>query len=161
MSRNASAHLLRPALAVLLITALGACATINGEATQTLQVQTVDSADRPIEGMRCHASNAYADYFGDSPMLNLTVRRSSSDLKIECRRGDQVAHATAVSRGRALDAAAVLLPGGTAYLVIDHITGYKYAYPSWLRLRVGQNLVFDANDELAGHPTPGLQAEMR
>jgi hypothetical protein len=153
-------RLLRAALPLLAAAGLGACATINGEPTQLIQVQTVDAADHPIEGMRCHVFNAYADYYGDSPMFNLNVRRSSSDLHIECRRGDQVAQATAISRGRALNAASVLLPGGTAYVVIDHLTGYKYAYPSWLRLHVGQHLVFDAYDDLAGHPTPGLQAEM-
>jgi hypothetical protein len=150
--------LLVAAIAVSL--ALGGCATVTGSPTQPISIHTVDANDRPIEGMRCRVINGAAEYFGTSPMYDLQVRRASSDLDIECRRGALVARGTAVSRGSAAGAAAkVLLPGGTASLVIDHVSGYRYAYPSTLRLRVGQHLVFDASDDALGRPSRGIQVD--
>jgi hypothetical protein len=156
-SRAVRTLLLVAAIAASL--ALGGCATVTGSPTQSISIHTVDANDRPIEGMRCRVVNGSAEYFGTSPMHDLQVRRSSSDLDIECRRGALVARGTAVSRGSAAGAAAkVLLPGGTASLVIDHVSGYRYAYPSALRLRVGQHLVFDASDD-AVRPSRGIQVD--
>jgi hypothetical protein len=134
------------------------CATVTGTADQSIQIRTVDAADRPVAGLRCHASNAMADYYGSSPMIDLRVRRSSSDLLIECKGHGMVARGTAVSRGSAAALAATILPGGTAMLMIDYISGYSLAYPSWIQLRIGQDLVFDASNDVAGQPTRGLQA---
>ncbi len=140
--------------------ALGGCATMTGTATQSISIHTVDASDRPIEGMKCRVVNGSAEYFGTSPMYDLQVRRSSSDLDIECRRGPLVARGTAVSRGSAATAAIkALLPGGTASLIVDHVSGYRYAYPSTMRLRVGQHLVFDASDDALGRPTRGVQVD--
>jgi hypothetical protein len=137
--------------------ALAGCATVTGTPNQSISIQTVDALDRPITGMRCHAVNASAEYFGDSPMRDLRVRRSSSDLEIECHRGSLVARGTAVSRGSVVDGAfKALLPGGTAMLAIDHLSGYRYAYPETIRLRVGENLVFDADRQGPGVPAPGI-----
>jgi len=142
---------------------LGACATITGDPTQVVHIETLDEHGRPIEGMRCHATNASSDYFGDSPMFNLEVHRSASDLKIACRLGDRIAEGTAVSRsglrGGVTGVADLLVPGGSAYVVIDHLTGYRYTYPSWVRLQIGQKRVFDAGDDVAGRPVPASRSE--
>jgi hypothetical protein len=153
----------RPLVPALLAAALplGGCATLCGDADQAIHIQTVDANDRTVSGMRCHVSNAVSDYFGDSPMVDLRVRRSSSDLVVECRSRGQVAQATAVSRGHidpAFAVASAVLPGGAAAFVIDRISGKSYTYPSWIRLQVGRSLVFDANDSVAGQPTRALQA---
>ncbi len=140
--------------------ACGGCATVTGTPTQSIDIHTVDADDRPIEGMRCRVINGSSEYFGTSPMYGLQVRRSATDLDIECRRGALVARGTAVSRGSAAGAAVkALLPGGTASLAIDHISGYRYAYPSALRLRVGQHLVFDASNDVLGRPSHGNQVD--
>jgi hypothetical protein len=140
--------------------ALGGCATINGTPTQSISIHTVDANDRPIEGMKCRVTNGAGEYFGTSPMYDLQVRRSASDLTIECRRGALLARATAVSRGSGVaDAVRAALPGGTAALLVDHVTGYRYAYPSAMRLRVGQHLVFDASDDALGRPSRGIQVD--
>ena len=41
-------------------------------------------------------------------------------------------------------------------MVLDHLTGYMYAYPRWVRLQVGTDMVFDRRDEKDRGPTPGL-----
>ncbi len=141
--------------------ALAGCATVTGTANQGLDIHVVDASDRPVGGMRCHVTNASAEYFGDAPMRDLQVRRSSSDLVIECHRGSLIARGTAVSRGSVVDGAVkALRPGGTAMLAIDHLSGYRYAYPGWIQLRVGENLVFDADRQIAGRPAPGLIADV-
>jgi hypothetical protein len=141
------------------IALLGACATLTGDPTQILQIETVDERGQVIEGMRCHLSNYSSDYFGDSPMYTLEVHRSASNLQIACRLGNRIAEGTAVSRGGVRGAAAMLLPGGTAYMVIDHLTGYRYTYPTWMRLQIGQKLVFDASDDISGKPVPGVRTD--
>jgi len=166
-SRPATAIPIRRAsvigLAVIQVALLGACATITGDPTQVVHVETLDEQGQPIEGMRCHLSNASSEYFGDSPMFNLEVHRSASDLKIDCRRGDRIAEGTAVSRsglrGGITGAANLVLPGGSAYMVIDHLTGYRYAYPTWVRVQIGRKLVFDASDQVDGKPVPALHQE--
>jgi hypothetical protein len=152
-----TSRLLQKLALALAALAAGGCATIGGNPLQDVSIQTVDAGDRPIAGMRCHAVNGAAEYFGNSPMFNLEVRRSASDLEIECRRGNLVARGTAVSRGKGLLAG--VLPGGTAAIVIDHISGYRYSYPSWIQLRVGEHLVFDASDDTFSRPVRGLQAD--
>jgi hypothetical protein len=147
------------AIAGAQVALLGACATLTGDPTQVLQIETVDEHGRVVEGMRCHLSNASSEYFGDSPMFGLEVHRSASDLQIACHLGNRVAQGTAVSRGGVRGAANMLLPGGTAYMMIDHLTGYRYTYPTWLRLQVGQKLVFDASDDVSGKPVPGVRAD--
>jgi hypothetical protein len=148
-------------LASVLAAMLGGCATVTGDPTQTVHIETLDERGRPIEGMRCQVRNDSAEYFGDSPMFGLEVRRSSSDLKIRCRLGDRVAEATAVSRsglrGGITGAVNLMMPGGSGLMVIDHLTGYRYAYPAWVRLQIGQKLVFDASDDVDGQPTASVR----
>jgi len=137
---------------------LGGCATITGDGTQIVHIETLDENGHPVEGMRCHASNASSDYFGDSPMFDLEVHRSASDLKVSCRLGERVAEGKAVSRsglrGGITGVANLVMPGGSGLMVIDHLTGYRYTYPSWIRLQIGRNLVFDASDQVADQPVP-------
>jgi hypothetical protein len=141
--------------------ALAGCATMTGTPTQGVDIQVVDALDQPVSGMRCRVSNASADYFGDTPMRSLQVRRSSSDLQIECHRGSLIARGTAVSRGSVVDGAVkALLPGGTAMFAVDHLSGYRYAYPNWIRLHVGEHLVFDADRQVPGQPAQGLLADV-
>lgn len=119
------------------------CATVTGEPTQRVSIYAVDAAGRPLTGLRCHVSNDSADYIGDTPLRDLPVRRSASDLEIECRRGALLARGTAVSRGGS--SLQGVLPGGGALIAFDHLTGYRYAYPSEIQLRAGEHLVFDGS----------------
>ena len=148
------------ASAALAASLLSGCATITGESTQVIHVMTFDARGNSVEGLRCKVSNGSEAYFGNSPMFGLEVRRSSSDLEIRCQGGPMSARGTAVSRGSKAGALAkAVLPGGTASTVVDHMTGYRYSYPIEVRLRVGQHLVFDANDDAPGRPNKGVLAD--
>jgi hypothetical protein len=150
---------LRVALAVLAVLGVSGCATVTGEATQAINIQTVDAQGRPIDGMACRIVNGSAEYMGDTPLFGLRVRRSSTPLVAECKRqGYPVARALIVSRANLASGstAQLLLPGGTSMLVIDHFSGYMYSYPRWIRAQVGADMIFDRNDERGLLPTPGV-----
>lgn len=148
---------LRATLLTLTTLLAGGCATVSGNATQPISIQTVDAQGRVIEGMSCRVNNPSAQYVGDSPMFDLKVRRSSMPLVIECRgEGRPMARAVLVPRADTAMAAQLLLPGGSSLMVIDHVTGFMYAYPRWVRLQAGADMVFDRRDERNRDPTPGL-----
>ncbi len=107
--------------------------------------------------MACRLSNGDGEYLGDSPMFDLNVRRSSLPLVVECRAdGRPLARAVLVSRADDMKPAQLLLPGGSSMMVIDHVTGFMYAYPRWIRVQAGADMVFDRRDERGRNPTPGL-----
>jgi hypothetical protein len=133
------------------------CATLNGNSLQTIHLQTVDAQGQPVLDMSCRLSNDAATYVGMTPLFNMQVRRSALPLTIECQRpGFAMARAVLMPRADYSSAAQLLLPGGTSFMVVDHFTGYMYAYPSWVRLQVGADMVFDQRDDIARKPTPGV-----
>lgn len=150
-------ELLRVAVLACIAVLASGCATVNGDSTQPISIQTVDSQGRIIEGMSCRVSNDAGEYVGDSPMFDLKVRRSSMPLLVECRAdGRPMARGVLMPRADSMVAAQMLLPGGSTLMVIDHLTGFMYAYPRWIRLQAGADMVFDRRDERSRAPTPGL-----
>jgi len=151
------------ATGILIIASTG-CATITGSSTQTIELTTVDARDRPVRGMTCTLTHGPGSYVVDTPAIDLEIRRSSSDLEIDCRRGSQVARGTVVSRGDSAMAHS-FIPGGSIATLVDYATGAMYTYPSPLRLRIGQHLKFEAGGEAkasvvatVGDPPPGKGA---
>ena len=143
-----------------LIFALTGCATLTGSSTQTIEVTTVDARDRAVRGMTCTLTHGPGSYVVDSPATGLEIKRSSSDLEIECRRGSQLARGTVVPRAESAIAHS-FIPGGSIATLVDYATGAMYTYPSPLRLRIGQHLRFEAGGEAratvvatVGDPTP-------
>ena len=135
----------RVATATLLL-GLAGCATLTGSSTQTLTLTTVDTKDRPVRGMTCTISYAAGTYVFDTPVTDLEVRRSASDMQIECRRGSQIAKATVISRGDSAMAHS-FIPGGSVATLIDYASGAMYTYPSPLKLKIGQHLKFESGGE--------------
>lgn len=134
------------AATVSLLLGLTGCATLTGSSTQTLTVSTVDAKDRPVRGMTCTISYTAGTYVFDTPVTDLEVRRSASDMQIECRRGSQIAKATVISRGESAMAHS-FIPGGSVATMIDYATGAMYTYPSPLKLKIGQHLKFESGGE--------------
>lgn len=149
----------RTLFAVIAVIGMTGCATVTGDATQAINIQTVDANGRPIEGMACRIVNGSAEYMGDSPMFGLKVRRSSTPLVAECKRsGYAMARALIIPRADLVSGstAQLLLPGGSSMLIIDHLSGYMYRYPRWVRVQAGADMVFDQADEKGRDPTPGI-----
>lgn len=128
----------------VLLTALFAsgCATITGDAMQAIDIVTVDAQDRPLRGMMCTLVNGSGEQTVITPAASVQVRRSATELEIECVRDGQVARGTVVARGENKMEHS-FIPGGSLLAVIDHMSGYMYSYPSPLVLRAGEHLRFE------------------
>lgn len=151
--------LVRIVLAAVAVIGFSGCATLTGEATQVINIQTVDAKGAPVNGMACRIVNGSAEYMGDTPLFGLKVRRSSSPLVAECKRqGFPMARALIISRADLASGstAQLLLPGGSSMLVIDHLSGMMYAYPRWIRAQVGADMIFDRADEQGNKPVVGV-----
>jgi hypothetical protein len=129
-----------------LFLAMTGCATLTGSSTQTIEVTTVDTRDRPVRGMTCTLTHGPGSYVVDTPARDLEIRRSSTDLEIECRRGSQIARGTVVPRGES-SMIHSFIPGGSVATLVDYATGAMYTYPSPLRLKIGQHLRFETGGE--------------
>ena len=149
----------RTFLAAFALLAMGGCATVTGEATQAINIQTVDAQGKPVDGMKCRIVNGSAEYMGDTPLFGLRVRKSPTPLVAECQRsGYPMTRALIISRADLASGstAQLLLPGGSSMLIIDHLSGFMYQYPRWIRVQVGTDMIFDRNDEKGLQPTPGV-----
>ncbi|HXF44595.1 MAG TPA: hypothetical protein VNK91_00575 [Burkholderiaceae bacterium] len=118
------------------------CATLTGSSTQTIELAVLDARDRPLVGMVCTLTHGAGTYTVQLPAAEVEIRRSGTELEIECRRGDLLARGTVVPRAESAIAHA-FLPGGSLATLIDHATGAMYTYPSPLALRAGQHLRFE------------------
>jgi hypothetical protein len=67
-----------------------------------------------------------------------------------------MARAVLLPRADNMAPAQLLLPGGSSMMVIDHVSGFMYAYPRWVRVQAGADMVFDRRDENGRHPVPGV-----
>ncbi len=149
----------RAVFAAFFIAGMSGCATMTGDATQAINIQTVDANGKAVDGMACRIVNGSAEYMGDTPMFGLRVRRSPTPLVAECKRnGYPMARALIISRADLASGstAQLLLPGGSSMLIIDHISGFMYQYPRWIRVQVGADMIFDRADEKGRDPTPGV-----
>ena len=143
---SSSSVFVRVASGSLLILATAGCATLTGSSTQNIEITTVDARDRPLRGMTCTLTHGPGNYVVDTPAVDLQIRRSSTDLEIECRRGSQLARGTVVPHGES-SMVHSFIPGGSVATLVDYATGAMYTYPSPLRLKVGQHLRFETGGE--------------
>ncbi|HVG03666.1 MAG TPA: hypothetical protein VM937_01880, partial [Burkholderiaceae bacterium] len=91
--------LIRAAYATLALLAMSGCATVTGEATQAINIQTVDANGKSVDGMKCRIVNGSAEYMGDTPLFGLRVRKSPTPLVAECQRtGYPMTRALIISR---------------------------------------------------------------
>jgi len=93
---------------------------------------------QPIQGMRCHLSNASSELLSAIRRCSgLEVHRSSSDLKIRVphkgqpdrRRHGCFPRSGSPRRGHR-PSRICCFRAGSAYVVVDHLTGYRYTYPT-------------------------------
>lgn len=146
---------MNPTTAGLMAAALACsgCASFVNDPVHPMKVETATPAGEFVTDADCRLTN-------DAGVQNvksgetLLVRRSTRDLTIVCRHpAHPDATARAISRASAGMWGNVIFGGGIG-AVIDHGKGTAYSYPTWVQLVFGQSLVFDANDQKEGRPTP-------
>lgn len=142
-------------LTVLFATsAVSGCATVTHDSMQPIKVETRLADGSSLSGADCKLSNDYGSVScksGDT----IQVHRSSQDLDIVCKMGDQPdALGRAISRANAGMFGNILIGGGIG-AIVDHTRGTAYTYPTWIQLSYGKTLVFDRQDEKDGQPLAG------
>lgn len=145
------------ALAIL-FSQLTGCATITGDSAQSIRVETVALDGSEVKDADCELANEYGSYRLKTPG-NITVRRSSGDLNITCKKeGLPDAGARAISRVNGGMFGNIIFGGGIG-AIIDHSKGTGYSYPSWLRMMFGKVLAFDRTDDKDGQPSVGKEPD--
>jgi len=133
---------------------LGGCATITKDANQSVQIETYDKNNQPISGVKCTAENERGKWTTLTPG-SVNVHRSGQNLLVNCEKeNEEAGRGTVVSRANGGMFGNILFGGGIG-AIIDHNKGTAYTYPSWLRIVMGDSLVYDKKDEKENSPLIG------
>lgn len=133
---------------------LSGCATITKDANQSVQIETYTKDNQPISGVKCVAQNDRGQWTTTTPGA-VNVHRSGQNLQINCEKeAEQPGRGTVVSRANSGMFGNILIGGGIG-AIIDHNKGTAYTYPSWLRIVMGDSLVYDRRNEVENSPMTG------
>jgi hypothetical protein len=142
-------------LAITLQTLLTGCASITKDSNQPVKIETYSKENQAVAGVKCTAKNERGEWVATTPG-NLVVHRSGQNLLVNCEK-EGIAHglATVVSRANGGMFGNILFGGGIG-AIIDHNKGTAYSYPDWIRVIMGDNLVYDRknskeNEVMLGH----------
>ena len=123
-------------------TLLTGCASITKDSNQPVKIETYSKNNAAISGAKCTAKNERGEWVATTPG-NLVVHRSGENLSVVCEKeGEESGYATVVSRANGGMFGNILFGGGIG-AIIDHNKGTAYSYPDWLRVIMGDNLVYD------------------
>lgn len=130
------------------------CATITKDANQNVQIETYSKDNQPMSGVKCSASNERGTWAATTPG-NVYVHRSGNNLLVNCEKeGEQAGLGTVVSRANGGMFGNIVFGGGIG-AIIDHNKGTAYTYPSWIRIVMGDHLIYDRKDEKENTPLLG------
>jgi hypothetical protein len=143
-------------LALALPILLTGCASITKDTNQPVRVETFSKNNVAIAGAKCSGKNERGEFESDSSGV-MRPHRSSENLIVTCNKdGEQIGVGTLISRANGGMFGNILFGGGIGAL-IDHNRGTAYSYPDWVRLIMGDNLVYDRknnkdNEIMLGKP---------
>jgi hypothetical protein len=133
---------------------MSGCATITKDANQSVQIETYSKDNQPVANVKCVAQNDRGQWTTAAPGA-VSVHRSGENLMVNCEKeGEQSGKGTVVSRANGGMWGNLVFGGGIG-AIIDHNKGTAYSYPSWIRIIMGDNLVFDRKDETDNQPLTG------
>lgn len=142
-------------LAITLQTLLTGCASITKDSNQPVKIETYSKQNQAVAGVKCTAKNERGEWVATTPGV-VSVHRSGQNLLVNCEKeGEQSGIATAISRANGGMFGNILFGGGIG-AIIDHNKGTAYSYPDWIRVIMGDNLVYDRktnkeNEVMLGH----------
>lgn len=144
-------------LGLLPLLLISGCATITKDANQSVQIETYSKDNQPVADVKCVAQNERGQWTTAAPGP-VSVHRSSQNLLVNCEKeGEQPGKGTVVSRANGGMFGNIVFGGGIG-AIIDHNKGTAYTYPSWIRIIMGDNLVFDRKHETENQPVTGIAA---
>lgn len=141
----------------LVISLTSGCASITKDSNQPVQIETYSKSNQLVNGAKCTAKNERGEWTAISTGV-VNVHRSSQNLIVECNKeGEETGHATVISRANGGMFGNILFGGGIG-AIIDHNKGTAYSYPDWIRVILGDNLVFDRKFNEDNHVMIGKPA---
>lgn len=142
-------------LTITLQTLLTGCASITKDSNQPVKIETYSKQNQAVAGVKCTAKNERGEWVATTPGV-VSVHRSGQNLLVNCEKeGEQSGIATVISRANGGMFGNILFGGGIG-AIIDHNKGTAYSYPDWIRVIMGDNLVYDRktnkeNEVMLGH----------
>lgn len=133
------------------------CATITKDANQAVQIETYSKSNELITDATCTAKNERGEWSTKSTGA-VNVHRSGENLIVKCvKEGHETGNGTVISRANGGMFGNILFGGGIG-AIIDHNKGTAYSYPDWIRVILGESLVFDRkhnkdNEVMIGQPS--------
>lgn len=144
------------ALALIVIIFSG-CASLTKDNYQRMQIETYSKNNSFVINAKCRARNDYGNWIAFTSGT-LTIHRSDENLLVTCEKeGEATGYATVISRANDGMIGNVFFGGGVGALV-DHHNGNAYSYPDWVRIIMGENLVFDRWGSKSGQVVLGKPA---
>ncbi len=129
-------------LAFVLPTLLTGCASITKDAMQPVKVETYSKSNVAVTGTKCVGKNERGEFSTDSTGV-MRPHRSGENLYVVCSKdGEETGIGTLISRANGGMFGNILFGGGIG-AIIDHNKGTAYSYPDWVRVIMGDNLVYD------------------
>lgn len=127
---------------VVLTGMLSGCASITKDSNQHVQIETYSKNNQLVTGAKCVAKNERGEWSTTSTGT-VSVHRSGQNLLVTCDKdGEEAGNATVISRANGGMFGNILFGGGIG-AIIDHNKGTAYSYPDWIRIILGESLVFD------------------
>lgn len=142
-------------LTITLQTLLTGCASITKDSNQPVKIETYSKQNQAVTGVKCTAKNERGEWIATTPGV-VSVHRSGQNLLVNCaKEGEQAGVATVISRANGGMFGNILFGGGIG-AIIDHNKGTAYSYPDWIRVIMGDDLVYDRktnkeNEVMLGH----------
>jgi len=128
--------------ALALQTLLTGCATITKDANQAVRIETYSKGNVAVTGAKCVGKNERGEFATDSSGV-MRPHRSGENLLVTCSKdGEESGVGTLISRANGGMFGNILFGGGIG-AIIDHNKGTAYSYPDWVRVIMGDNLVYD------------------
>lgn len=110
-----------------------------------------------VEGVKCTVKNERGEWSAMAPGA-VVVHRSADNLLVNCeKQGEPIGYATVISRANGGMFGNILFGGGIG-AIIDHNNGKAYSYPDWIRVILGDNLVYDRKNHKDNEVTLGKVA---
>lgn len=137
--------------------ALSSCASITKDSNQPVRVETYNQENNIVEDVRCTAKNDRGEWSTKTPG-SLVVHRSGQNLEVKCQKENSATgFATLVSRANGGMWGNILFGGGIG-AIVDHNKGTAYSYPDWVKVVLGDNLVFDRKNNVENQLMTGQAA---
>lgn len=133
------------------------CASISKDSNQPVHIETYNQKNEKIENAKCLAKNDRGEWVANSPGI-IMPHRSGKNLTITCtKENEEAGNATLISRANGGMWGNILFGGGIG-AIIDHNKGTAYSYPDWVKVILGQHLIFDRKKNVEGEIMAGETA---